>query len=94
MTLRRISAPPIAELSSGIPVLVHLEPLGFDAGSLGFLTRATFVDEGRQRDAVWFYRIQTGTWDVSINSIISAGLEGRRVDLYPVRPPMPRSTGF
>mgnify|MGYP006282740643 CR=1 FL=1 len=84
MTLRRIVAPPIAELSAGIPVLVHLEPLGFDTGGLGFLTRATFVDEGRQRDAVWFYRIQTGAWDVSINSIVSAGLEGRRVDLYEV----------
>jgi hypothetical protein len=84
MTLRQIASPPLAELALGVPVLLHIEPLGFDVAGTGLLSRATFVDEGRQRDAVWVYRTGSEAWESSVNSVVSAGLEGKRVDVYEV----------
>ncbi len=81
MTLLRIAAPPLAEITSGLSVLVHLEPLGFDPSGGGFHVRATFADEGRVREGVWFYRIRDEVWERSVNSLLSSELDGRSVDV-------------
>ncbi len=81
MTLLRIAAPPLAELATGLSVLVHLDPLGFDPSGAGFHVRATFADEGRVREGVWFYRIRDEVWERSVNSLLSSALDGRSVDV-------------
>lgn len=86
MTLLRIAAPPLAELASGLSVLVHLEPLGFDLSGSGVHVRATFADEGRVREGVWFYRIRDEVWERSVNSLLSSALDGRSVDVLELAP--------
>jgi len=81
MTLIRIPAPPIAEIATGLSTLVHLEPLGFDPSGAGLHVRATFADDGRVREAVWFYRIRDEAWSASVNSLLSSALDGRAVDV-------------
>ena len=86
MTLLRIAAPPLAELASGLSVLVHLEPLGFDLSGSGVHVRATFADEGRVREGVWFYRIGDEVWERSVNSLLTSVLDGRSVDVLELAP--------
>jgi hypothetical protein len=86
VTLKRIAAPPVAEIATGLTVLVHLAPLAFSPFSDGFYARATFADEGRAREGVWFYRIREGAWSSSVNGLVSDALDKRAVDLLELAP--------